>query len=490
MSSSSQRFRMHNSLVPSASSFEKDIVMTGITRNSGSIEDGTWAPGHTSEGLQDQRRFHIGCMAAQEFKDFAEVNSLPLSASPKHDIGPLEISRGKGYSTLSSKYSLYQPDYITNTEATILTAEISDGSVELGEGYQERDFGVQSSRKRVALSLTALIDAYRHSLPQITGWHALRDLDAEKVETSLNVIATLGHGSIGIVHEVQLSYRISFVRKRVFLPRRTRTRLLEIVQAEARAIESLVHVHIVHIMGTYELEGKSKSDTPSFSLLMFPVGERDLAALLHDIHEDNAPGKDWLPQWFSCLTSALAYMHQQGVRHQDIKPSNIIHVGSHIYFTDFSSSAQFNPESTTSTEDPARTSAMYSPPEMLNRFEGADLDCQRHGTRSDTFSLGCVFIEMLTVLSGNSVSDLQDYLRVHGPRAPGLRYAYHTQLIHDYIRTRCNEELYEVYGWVIRPMLSLDRKDRPPAQRLLNTLFRLVFWPSSCGCSPPDLPKS
>jgi serine/threonine protein kinase len=33
----------------------------------------------------------------------------------------------------------------------------------------------------------------------------------------------------------------------------------------------------------------------------------------------------WIQIWFICLVSALQYMHQHGIHHQDIKPSKIIH---------------------------------------------------------------------------------------------------------------------------------------------------------------------
>jgi len=52
-------------------------------------------------------------------------------------------------------------------------------------------------------------------------------------------------------------------------------------------------------------------------------------------------------------------MHSQDIRHQDIKPSNVIYRGSDIFFTAFSSSSRFEIDPTTSTENPARTSAMY-----------------------------------------------------------------------------------------------------------------------------------
>jgi serine/threonine protein kinase len=94
---------------------------------------------------------------------------------------------------------------------------------------------------------------------------------------------------------------------------------------------------------------------------MTPVGDNDFRSFLELVTSgglETIQQRNWLWKWFVCLSSALAYLHGEGVRHQDIKPSNIIHKGDQIYFTDFSSSCAFEVGQTTSTENPARSSAM------------------------------------------------------------------------------------------------------------------------------------
>ncbi|KAF2840178.1 kinase-like protein, partial [Patellaria atrata CBS 101060] len=148
------------------------------------------------------------------------------------------------------------------------------------------------------------------------------------------------------------------------------------------------------------------------SLLLYPVGEYDLRTFLQlTADEEDLSSADfstsrlWLQTWFGCLAGALCYMHETGVRHQDIKPSNIIHRGRDVYFTDFSSADKFELGGTTSTENPASTTAMYAAPETLHDGD----EYQRHGLATDVFSLGCVFIEMLAVLAGSTVDELQDW---------------------------------------------------------------------------------
>jgi serine/threonine protein kinase len=92
-------------------------------------------------------------------------------------------------------------------------------------------------------------------------------------------------------------------------------------------------------------------DFPAFA------GKPDLDTISKDQH------KAWIQSWYADLASALAYMHSEGIRHQDIKPSNIIHKGNQVFFTDFSSCARFQVGHTTSTANPAQSTAMYAAPE-------------------------------------------------------------------------------------------------------------------------------
>jgi serine/threonine protein kinase len=177
--------------------------------------------------------------------------------------------------------------------------------------------------------------------------------------------SVLGHGSLGIVEEVRCKNTdlLTFVRKRVQLPARKlqAEATLTIIQAEAKNLASLVHPHIVALIGSYE--GFQHKSCHFYFLLMTPVGENDLKDFL-DIageHTENEPmslasvtWKGWIHSWFACLSSALAFMHEQGIRHQDIKPSNIIHKGERVYFTDFRSPCAFDVGHTTSTDSPSR----------------------------------------------------------------------------------------------------------------------------------------
>lgn len=301
----------------------------------------------------------------------------------------------------------------------------------------------------------------------------------------LIVISSLGHGSLGIVEEVQISKRYtSFVRKRVQIPYHNRNQRLKIIKQEARVLESLVHRHVVQIIGSYS--ECPPSGRQFYSLLMSPVGDQDLKAFLEAVGDPSWDGRldmarierSWLQTWFMCLASTLAYMHSSGVRHQDIKPSNIIHRGSTIYFTDFSSSSQFQIGQTTSTENPARTSAMYSAPEVINR----DGVLNRHGRGTDVFALGAVFCEMLTVLTGYSVEGFHKFLlrsdspegtKNSGPGAQAakgiLLYGQKIDRVSEWFGMNC------FYCRCLWPMLTPDREKRPDADAVAKLIRTYMY---------------
>jgi len=154
-------------------------------------------------------------------------------------------------------------------------------------------------------------------------------------------------------------------------------------------------------------------------------------------------------------------MHSQGVRHQDIKPSNIIHKDGRIFFTDFSSSARFQVGHTTSTNDPARSTAKYAAPESALGSDG------RYGRAFDVFGLGCVFCDMLSVELGRAVKDFWGYLLENGDGRK-LLYSENLASIHKwFVDTQPIESSF--FKNCISEMLQQDRELRPTASDVLKT---------------------
>lgn len=366
--------------------------------------------------------------------------------------------------TQRSKGDLAHPDAVWNM-STLATMNWPDVML----GYDTLDSTIDD---RIDLGLSY-------------GWPSPHLVFESSQVVPLSVCNMLGVGSLGVVEEVRntcLKYP-PFVRKRVPLPFHDRLKRKKTIQEEARILKQLTHPHIVTILGSYE--EKTLANRHFYCLLMTPVGEHDLKTFLEMAGEDTTSQslyRNWIQKWFSCLASALAYMHEEGIRHQDIKPSNIIQKGSDIYFTDFSSSSRFEIGKTTSTDNPARSSATYAAPEIAARFQDGNI--QRHGRHSDVFSLGAVFCEMLTVRLGGTVPAFHEFL-LRSPQSPEsggfegvLLYSRKTELIQDWF------ESSEFFSKCLAPMLALQRHDRPSASKVVINIRKHSTWSVDCSCAP------
>ncbi len=227
----------------------------------------------------------------------------------------------------------------------------------------------------------------------------------------------IAHTNRSLVEEV-LCRRVRLVRKSTSVKRDRRDtseQKLQEALSEVRQLSSLRHSHVIQLIGTY-LQGDR------FSMLLYPVADFDLTTFL-EMCEDT----EHLPMFRGfahsrslangtvCLLDALRYVHENCIRHLDIKPQNVLVKFAkdfnvfenldrplyHFYLCDFGISKDFSdPNESKSEEPPART-ATYCSPE-IHKYE-------KYGRASDVFSLGCVFLEMWTVILGRRLGDFIDF---------------------------------------------------------------------------------
>jgi serine/threonine protein kinase len=334
----------------------------------------------------------------------------------------------------------------------------------------------------------ALLAGSIEALAEACGWQPKRPKFLSELEAGTLLVETdrglLGRGAVGEVHEVRVpGFRGTMARKRIFLPKikkqamRTRDR----IWTEVANLRSLNHPHIIKILGCYEEATGEKSF--AFGILMYPAADEDLA---HFLYEDCQPvselQKQWIHTWFGCLASALVYMHSHGIHHEDIKPTNIVHHGSKIFFTDFSSSRRLEAGQETSTDSPAVASRLYAAPEVMS----PDGSVLRHGSKSDVYSLGLVFVEMLAVSLGTDIEQMRDYL--FGEERENMRYSRVVDgiasVLTNFTLTGSTPLLWEL---CLSEMLNPVRQARPSAEAILNTLIvnQHLGMTSACTCWAP-----
>ena len=176
---------------------------------------------------------------------------------------------------------------------------------------------------------------------------------------------------------------------------------------EVATMIKLKHPHVVRVIMSYR-------DATSLTILMQPVADYNLSQYLQSSTDpfDEKISRLWI--WCNCLAVGLQYMHEEiGIRHLDIKPSNILVKDRKVFYADFgSSNAVADDESVSENMD---YTELYAAPELR---EG------KRGRASDIFSLGCVFLEMATVPLRRSMEELrqlqQEYIQTG---ARGLHWA-------------------------------------------------------------------
>jgi serine/threonine protein kinase len=145
----------------------------------------------------------------------------------------------------------------------------------------------------------------------------------------------------------------------------------------------LIHPHILTVLDSGEklLTASRCSGTPCSSSRESPRG--DSRRRTSSVSESKRLLRE--------VADALGYAHQQGILHRDIKPENVLLADGHALVADFGIARPMaGPRSERLTE----TGLVVGTPGYMSPEQAAgehNLD-----GRSDLFSLGCVFYEMLT----------------------------------------------------------------------------------------------
>ena len=196
------------------------------------------------------------------------------------------------------------------------------------------------------------------------------------------ILRELGSGGMGVVYHCRDEYLQREIAIKMMLPELMLEHdTVEIFRQEARLAAQLEHPGIVtiHNIGVENREG----NTHHYIAMEFLPG----GSLRGRIGKEPV-ALEQAVEWMKQLASALAYAHKRGVVHQDIKPDNIfITQDGNLKIGDFGLALIATGPAFERHAQGKGTPAYMSP--ELCRGEPRD-------HRSDIYSLGSVFFEMIT----------------------------------------------------------------------------------------------
>lgn len=238
------------------------------------------------------------------------------------------------------------------------------------------------------------------------------------------------------------------------------------------AVQSLIVVQI-----------QSYTDSKHFALIMLPVADCNLSTYF-DVARDSPDKLSLLRSFFGFLAHALQYLHGTQIRHRDIKPQNVLVQGDRVFLTDFGIALDWEHLSRSTTTADSGKTWRYAAPEVA-RFE-------KRNTAADIWSLGCVFMEMATVLKGQTVADMRLFFERRSSNDRFYGNIENLGLWAKELRAMGDEKDNVIFGWV-REMLRHAAKDRPTAFKLYDHIVKASnehHIPFCGACCADDLDAS
>lgn len=261
----------------------------------------------------------------------------------------------------------------------------------------------------------------------------------------------LGQGSFGSVHKVrQRSSGRSLVLKTVTKQSGTKEERLAMTK-EIEVLRALDHPHIIRIFGCYE-------DYRHLYVVMEPAEGGELYKIIQQCKKQGCTVHEgWAALVMQQVLGAIAYCHERGIMHKDLKCENVMLLNSpppgrsvldmppHAVVIDLGLAEVFAGALARSIFS-AGTCTTMAPEVWQGSF----------GPKCDVWSLGCVLFELLSGRSpffARNLEDASEWLRLHRA-GPDWRLLGH---VSAEARQLCQR------------MLEFDQRPRPGAQQCLGS---------------------
>lgn len=209
----------------------------------------------------------------------------------------------------------------------------------------------------------------------------------QMLQNRYRIVSLLGEGGMGAVYrawDIRLNVAVALkeMRPQPGLDAAALAGLRDQFRREATILARLSHPNLVRVTDFFE-EGSN-----AYLVMDFVLGE----SLADKMSREGAQSETQVTEWAKQLLDALAYCHEEGIIHRDIKPQNvIIHANGKAVLVDFGLVKLWNPnDPRTHTIMRGMGTPEYAPPEQY------DTHTSHTDPRSDLYSLGAMLYHALT----------------------------------------------------------------------------------------------
>jgi serine/threonine protein kinase len=222
------------------------------------------------------------------------------------------------------------------------------------------------------------------------------------------------------------------------------------------------------------LKVQSYTDPKYFAIIMSPVADYNLFE--YYIQASTSSDKlSLLRSFFGCLAHGLRYLHDVKVRHRDIKPQNILVQADRVLLTDFGISLDWENLSRATTTADSRKTWPYAAPKVAFY--------QKRNNASDIWSLGCIFLEMVSVLKGETIEGMRTFFR---GKNESYRIYENLNVVPEWLdklKLRGEGKDDAPVEWV-RQMLQEEQESRPTAAKIANDIVFACVEQHVLFCGP------
>lgn len=219
--------------------------------------------------------------------------------------------------------------------------------------------------------------------------------------------------------------------------------------------------HLIKVRGTY-------TDKKYLVMLLEPVADRNLKQYMGRGRLTSTIEQQKFRTYFGCLAHTIRFLHDASIEtlHKDIKPENILLKDGRLILTDFGTAFDWSKTGQSMTRSNAgdHRTPRYQSPEVANSSE--------FHRSSDIWSLGVVFLEMVTFLRGKCIAEMDTFLQNNGARHTAIHLNLDTAMnwfeqlqVHGRGSPIDNEPL----SWIKR-MLNREHPNRPTAAAIYQDI--------------------